>query len=145
MPAWLQVGFSEYQQRLPREWRLQLVEISAAKRAKNGSPEQWLKQEAERILAKLPANADAIALDGRGRQWTTEQLASQLAAWQQNGRQLAFIIGGADGLADSVLHRCRWRWSLSALTFPHMLVRLIIAEQLYRAWSILMHHPYHRS
>ena len=145
MPKWLQTGFDDYWARLPREWRLQLIEIPPAKRGKTSSPRQWLQQEAERILAKLPAKAQAVALDSRGSQWSTEQLAAQLTTWQQDGRELALIIGGPDGLDDGVLQRCQQRWSLSKLTFPHMLVRILIAEQLYRAWSILGNHPYHRA
>ena len=145
MPKWLQTGFDDYCSRLPREWRLQLIEIVPAKRGKTSTSRQWLQQEAERILAKLPATAQAIALDNRGSQWSTEQLAEQISHWRQDSSEIAFIIGGPDGLNERVLQRCQQRWSLSKLTFPHMLVRTLIAEQLYRAWSILCNHPYHRA
>jgi 23S rRNA (pseudouridine1915-N3)-methyltransferase len=96
------------------------------------------------MLASVPKNARVIALDVGGRTWSTEQLSDRLAGWLAEGRDLALLVGGPEGLADSCVRQAEERWSLSALTFPHPLVRVILAEQLYRAWSILKRHPYHR-
>lgn len=145
MPDWVTLAYQDYAARLPREWQLQLHEITAAKRGKNPDVSRLLRDEAQRIFNCLPATATAVALAVEGKQWTTEQLAEQLQQWLQQGRDLAFIIGGADGLDQSVLNRCDQHWSLSKLVFPHALVRVLLAEQLFRAWSILNHHPYHRA
>ena len=149
MPTWVTLGYQDYAARLPREWRLQLHEVAATKRAtkrgKNHDINRLLRDEAQRILAHLPESATAIALAVDGQSWTTEQLAGKLQSWLQQGRDLAFIIGGADGLDHSVLNRCEQHWSLSKLVFPHALVRVMLTEQLFRAWSILNHHPYHRA
>jgi 23S rRNA (pseudouridine1915-N3)-methyltransferase len=143
-PSWIAAGFEEYCARLPREWRLQLIEVAPAKRSKNSLTERRLHEEGQRLLAALPSAAHAIALTPQGQQWDTAQLAQRVARWLQEGRDLAFIIGGPDGLHGAVLGRCETHWSLSQLTFPHTLVRILVVEQLYRAWSILSKHPYHR-
>jgi 23S rRNA (pseudouridine1915-N3)-methyltransferase len=145
VPAWVAAGYRDYAARLPREWRLQLHEVAPVKRTKNMAEARLLRDEGERILALIPDTALAVALEAGGRSWSTEQLAGQLQNWLQQGRDLVFVIGGADGLDADVLSRCELHWSLSALIFPHALVRILIAEQLYRAWSILHNHPYHRA
>jgi 23S rRNA (pseudouridine1915-N3)-methyltransferase len=104
-----------------------------------------MAEEGEALLAAVPRDAQVIALDGRGSAWSSEQLAEQLKRWRMDGRELAFLIGGADGHADAVLQRADQRWSLGPLTLPHMLVRLVVAEQLYRAAMIVAGHPYHRA
>jgi 23S rRNA (pseudouridine1915-N3)-methyltransferase len=145
MPVWVQTGFTDFAGRLPREWRLQLLEIPIGRRAPHTDPVRAVVEEGKRILVAVAPAARLIALDGRGRQWSTEELAAALAGWQQDGHDLDLVIGGPDGLAPDVLKRADHLWSLSRLTFPHALVRILVAEQIYRAWSILQHHPYHRA
>ena len=145
MPGWIDTGYREYAKRLPPECSLGLHEISPGHRGKGGSPEVARREEGERMLAALPRGVRVIALDGRGRAWSTAELADTLASWLTDGRDLALLVGGPEGLADVCVERADGIWSLSPLTFPHPLVRVILAEQLYRAWSILQGHPYHRA
>jgi 23S rRNA (pseudouridine1915-N3)-methyltransferase len=145
MPAWVSEGYQEYAKRLPRECSLQLQEIAPAKRGKSGSATQWIKEESERLLASVPENHHVIALDVKGKAWTTEQLASQLENWQADGRDVTLLVGGPDGMSNECLQRADQRWSLSPLTLPHPLVRIVMAEQLYRAWTVTQNHPYHRA
>jgi len=140
MPAWVQAGYAEYAKRLSRELPLQLVEISTRTR----DPARLVAEEGAALLGAIPKGAHVVALDGRGKTWSSEELAAQLARWRMQGKDLAFLIGGADGLAPAVLERADQHWSLGPLTFPHPLVRIVVAEQLYRASSQLAHHPYHR-
>jgi 23S rRNA (pseudouridine1915-N3)-methyltransferase len=144
MPDWVDAGYREYARRLPRECSLRLREIESGHRGKGASPEVARREEGERMLAALPKAARVIALDGHGRAWSTEQLAQAMAGWMADGRDLALLVGGPEGLARECLERAEGLWSLSQLTFPHPLVRIILAEQLYRAWSIRQGHPYHR-
>ena len=144
MPDWLAQGFAEYQKRLAPWLPLQLREIRLA-RGKLLTPAQIKAAEADALLAALPREAWVIALDGRGTAWSSEQLAERMAAWRMGGRDVYLLIGGAEGLHDTVLDRAHARWSLGPLTLPHMLVRVIVAEQLYRAASLLAGHPYHRA
>lgn len=145
LPHWIETGFHEYAARLPRECRLRLREIPSAKRSKNTKVAPVLEQEAGRLLAAIPSGSHVIALDINGRAWSTEELAQHLDGWLQSGRNVALLVGGAEGLHANCLARADLTWSLSRLTFPHGLVRILVAEQLYRAWSILAHHPYHRA
>lgn len=145
MPSWVVEGYREYTKRLPRECSLQLVEIPPAKRHKSLSAEQARQQEGQAILAALPKDCSVVALDVRGKPWSTETLATQLDDWLVSGRDVALLVGGPDGLSDACLERADQHWSLSALTYPHALVRIVLAEQLYRAWTINTGHPYHRS
>jgi 23S rRNA (pseudouridine1915-N3)-methyltransferase len=144
MPAWIEAGYQEYAKRLPAECTLHLVEIEAGRRGKRPAP-LACREESERLLAAIPKGAGVIALHVRGRAWSTEELAQELAGWMAAGRDLALLVGGPEGLSDACLARADGRWSLSPLTFPHPLVRVIVAEQLYRAWSLLKGHPYHRA
>ncbi len=144
MPAWIAAGYAEYAKRLPPECALKLVEIAPQRRGKTTSATLARTVEGQRLVQAIPKGAGVIALDGGGQQWSTEQLAQQLRQWLAAGRDCALLIGGADGLTPECLARAEQRWSLSALTFPHPLVRVIVAEQLYRAWSVLNGHPYHR-
>ncbi len=144
MPDWITAGFNEYAKRMPREARIELLEIRPEPRSTGKSIAQIMEAEAQRILAALPQNCLRIALDERGVQPTTRQLAAQMRDWMQAGRDVAFIIGGADGLHDSVKQAAQQLLALSALTLPHAFVRLLLAEQLYRAHSLLHNHPYHR-
>lgn len=145
MPAWVTEGYQEYAKRLPRECSLQLHEIAPAKRGKSGSPSQWMREEGERILAAIPDSHHVVALDVQGKSWHTEQLAEQLKSWMADGRDVSLIVGGPDGLTDQCLQRANQRWSLSPLTLPHPLVRIVMSEQLYRAWTVIQNHPYHRA
>ncbi len=142
MPQWVQAGYEEYTKRLAPQWSLQLTEINPPTRNKNSPLEKLKKQEGEKILAHIPDHHSMIALDEHGKPWDTQQLAQNLEAWQ--GEPISFIIGGPDGLCQEVLQKASHIWSLSPLTLPHPLVRIVLAEQLYRAKSILAGHPYHR-
>jgi 23S rRNA (pseudouridine1915-N3)-methyltransferase len=148
MPAWVQAGYDDYARRMPREMPLKLVEIKAEPRgdaAPEGRERERLTEaEAKRIRAAAPQDAVMVVLDERGRSVTTRALAERIADWQMSGRDVAFIIGGADGVAAKLKNEADWLWSLSPLTLPHGLVRVVLAEQIYRASSILRHHPYHR-
>ena len=144
LPDWTGAGFTDYARRLPREMPLELVEVPAA--ARRGQPlSRLLEDEAKRLLAKVGGADWVVALDVQGRTINTEKLAGKLDNWRMLGSDVTFLIGGADGLAQSCLTRADERLSLSALTFPHGLVRVVLAEQLYRAWTLLTGHPYHRA
>jgi len=145
MPAWVSEGYREYARRLPRECALHLTEIPLGQRPRSGSVERAVAEEGRRMLAATAAGQRVIALDVAGRGWSTVELAEQLSSWLQDGRDVALLVGGPDGLAADCLQRAQQRWSLSPLTLPHPLVRVVLAEQLYRAWSIISGHPYHRA
>ncbi|MDH5483775.1 MAG: 23S rRNA (pseudouridine(1915)-N(3))-methyltransferase RlmH [Gammaproteobacteria bacterium] len=145
MPAWVEQGYTEYAHRLPAEARLELKEIAAGKRGKNADIRRILQDEGQRIQAAIPKNSRIVVLDVKGRPWSTEQLSGRLGEWMQGGQDIALLVGGPEGLSDECRELADERWSLSALTFPHPLVRVIVAEQLYRAWTLLRNHPYHRS
>ena len=144
MPGWVQQGYDEYAKRLPRECELVLKEIAPGKRGKNSDVVRIVKEEGERMIAAIPQSALIVALDIPGKPWTTPELALGMQRWLESGQHIALLVGGPEGLADSAKQLARESWSLSNLTFPHPLVRIIVAEQLYRAWSILHNHPYHR-
>lgn len=144
-PSWIQEGYEEYAKRLPASCALDLIEIAAEKRTANTDIKRLLEREGEKMLNAIKPNHRVIALDVKGELWTTEQLAHQLTAWQHDGRNVDLLIGGPDGLSPLCLQKAEQKWSLSPLTFPHILVRVMIAEQIYRAWSILQQHPYHRA
>lgn len=144
MPAWVTSGFEEYQRRFPRDLSLELVEIPAGKRGKNADIERILHREGEQMLEAIAKSARIVTLDIPGRPWTTPQVAEQLTRWQHDGRDVAILIGGPEGLAPTCKAAAEQSWSLSPLTLPHPLVRIVVAESLYRAWSINNNHPYHR-
>jgi 23S rRNA (pseudouridine1915-N3)-methyltransferase len=145
MPDWVADGFDEYRKRLSRELPLDLVEIRLGSRGKGRDPARAITDEGAAVRAALPKDVHIVALDGRGSAWSSEQLAAELKRWRMEGRDLAFLIGGPDGHATEVLSNAHQRWSLGPLTLPHMLVRLVVAEQLYRAVTMLAGHPYHRA
>ncbi|AJK47298.1 23S rRNA (pseudouridine(1915)-N(3))-methyltransferase RlmH [Burkholderia plantarii] len=145
MPGWVSAGFDEYAKRMPPELRLELREIKPELRSGGRSAESVMAAEKTRIEAALPKNARVVALDERGRDWTSMQLAQALPGWQQDGRDVAFVIGGADGLDPELKARADLLLRISSLTLPHGMVRVLLAEQLYRAWSITQNHPYHRA
>ena len=144
MPAWITEGYNEYAKRMQREAKIELIEIKPEARNSGKTATQIMEAEAQRIKAALPAGALYIALDERGATPTTKQLSQQMQDWMQQGRDVAFVIGGADGLHESVKHQAQHLMALSALTLPHGMVRVLLAEQLYRAHSLLHNHPYHR-
>lgn len=144
MPAWIETGYAEYARRMPPDAALELIEIKPEKRAAGASTGRIQKAEAERILSALPGQATLIALDERGKQLTTAELADLLSCWMQESAQPCFVIGGADGLDASLKARADLLLGLSRLTLPHGLARVVLAEQLYRAVSLLKGHPYHR-
>jgi 23S rRNA (pseudouridine1915-N3)-methyltransferase len=145
MPDWITNGFDEYAKRMPPELRIELKEIKPEQRSAGRNAESVMAAEKQRIEAALPKNARVVALDERGRDWTTMQLANALPGWQQDGRDVAFVIGSADGLDPAVKARAELMLRVSSLTLPHGMVRVLLAEQLYRAWSITQNHPYHRA
>jgi len=144
-PAWVAQGFAEYRKRLSHWLPLELIEIEPGLRGKGRDAARATADEGARVLAALPKQATVVALDGRGRNWSSEQLAQRLEHWRGQGRDLAFLIGGPEGHAPDVLACADETWSLGPLTLPHMLVRLLVAEQLYRAAALLANHPYHRA
>jgi len=143
LPAWAETAVSEYIKRMPREMRVEIVPIKPEKRS--GQSAARIKAlEAARILGRLPASSTLIALDEHGSEQTTRELSQIMSDWLQSGQDVVFAIGGADGLDTEILARAKMKLSLSRLTLPHALARVLLAEQLYRAWSLLANHPYHR-
>ncbi len=143
MPDWVAAGYRDYASRLPRDWPLALVELKPEPRDRGRSVPQLLEAESRRLDAAC-AGSTVVALDERGAPWTTRELASKLERWRESTGALSFVIGSADGLDDGFKERAAARLSLSALTLPHALVRVVLAEQLYRAASLVAGHPYHR-
>jgi 23S rRNA (pseudouridine1915-N3)-methyltransferase len=146
MPAWINAGFAEYARRMPREARVELMEIKPAARAGSSekSIQQWLAVEAERVRAAMPVRALKVVLDERGKALATADIARRIARGKQDGIDIVFVIGGADGTARALQQEADLLLSLSPLTLPHGLCRIMLAEQLYRAVSLLAGHPYHR-
>jgi 23S rRNA (pseudouridine1915-N3)-methyltransferase len=144
MPDWISEGYNEFAKRMPRDFALTLTELKPDKRISARTPQQVMAEEAERILAAIPNDARVLAMDERGANWTTMKLADNMKQWQIDGRETVFIIGGTDGLDPKIKQRADQLLQLSAMTLPHGMVRVMLAEQLYRAVSILNNHPYHR-
>ncbi|MCH9643756.1 MAG: 23S rRNA (pseudouridine(1915)-N(3))-methyltransferase RlmH [Gammaproteobacteria bacterium] len=144
MPQWVEQAFQQYQKRLPSDYQLTLCEINAAKRTKSANVDQLITMEQTAIEKAIPENSLTIALDRLGRKINTHEIAHSLLNWHDQGQNICIIIGGPEGLNKSWLNRAHDNWSLSELTLPHPMVRIIIGEQIYRAWSILSNHPYHR-
>jgi 23S rRNA (pseudouridine1915-N3)-methyltransferase len=144
MPAWVQQAWAEYAGRFPRGLSLELREIPLAKRSRNAVTDKLRAAEGQALLAAAPVGYRIVALDERGRQWSTAELAGQLENWMRDERGVCFLVGGPDGLAGECRERAQDVWALGRLTLPHPMVRAILAEQLYRAWTITRNHPYHR-
>jgi len=144
MPKWVEQGYAEYAKRLPKSCALKLVELPMAQRSKNAAVDKLKAEEAKRITAAIPKGAQLVVLDEHGQQPTTLKLANCLEAWLGSGQDIALVVGGPDGLDERLIQQAQWKWSLSNLTLPHPLVRIVVAEQLYRAWSVIQNHPYHR-
>ncbi|TRY32408.1 23S rRNA (pseudouridine(1915)-N(3))-methyltransferase RlmH [Aliiglaciecola sp. M165] len=144
MPVWVESGYREYERRFSADISLSLTEIPAGKRGKNADIKRILQKEGELTLAAVPKGNKIITLEVTGQAMTTPQLAQNLTKWQMDGRDISLLIGGPEGLAPSCIQASEQKWSLSPLTLPHPIVRVIVAESLYRAWSINTNHPYHR-
>jgi 23S rRNA (pseudouridine1915-N3)-methyltransferase len=144
MPAWVEAGFAEYAKRFPRDCPLELVEVRAEPRTTGKPPAQMMELEAARLRQAIPARARIVVLDERGEDLTSKRLSEHLKKWQAEGDDVAFVIGGPDGLAPAFKEAAHVRIRLSSLTLPHAMVRVMLAEALYRAWSLLQNHPYHR-
>ena len=144
MPSWVEQGVQEYQKRLPPELKLEVREIPLGKRGKGADIQRAIESEGQQMLAAIAQYDQVIALDVKGKPWSTEKLAGELREWQREGDNISLLVGGPDGLAKPALECANKRWSLSALTLPHPLVRIVLTEQLYRAWTINNNHPYHR-
>ena len=144
MPSWVAIGFEEYRKRMPRECSVEMVELASAKRTKQADVQKIIAAEGQRLLSNIKSADFVIALEVTGKQWSTAELAKKLESWQGVQHNISILIGGPDGLSADCLKRANEKWSLSALTFPHPLVRVILAEQLYRGWSLMNNHPYHR-
>ncbi len=144
MPKWVAEGVEEYSKRLPADAKLETREIPLGKRGKGADIKRAILSEGQQMMAAIGKQDKVIALEVTGKPWSTEQLADNLKSWQLEGNNICLLVGGPDGLADECLQRADQKWSLSALTLPHPLVRIVLAEQLYRAWSINNNHPYHR-
>ena len=144
MPAWVDEACGEFLKRLPPELKISPILVPLIKRGKNPDIQRIIRDESRNILEIIPAGSFLVALDVQGKRISTEKLSTILDNWMQQGQDVALVIGGPDGLSDELLQQARLKISLSDLTFPHPLVRVVIVEQLYRAWSILSNHPYHR-
>lgn len=149
LPSWVEEGFNEYLKRFPASCYLELIEIPPEKRNPRLAPagaltQKLIAREGEKLLAAIKPTHRVIALDVKGQLWSTEKLATQVEKWQNEGQHIDMLIGGPDGLSAACLKKAEIKWSLSPLTLPHPLVRIVVAEQLYRAVSILQNHPYHR-
>ncbi|KXS37430.1 23S rRNA (pseudouridine(1915)-N(3))-methyltransferase RlmH [Modicisalibacter tunisiensis] len=144
MPDWVERGVDEYRKRLPRDFALEIVEITPGARGKNADVARAVALEGQRMRDRLRGDELTVALEVGGKAWSTEWLAREADDWRHSGRDVALLVGGPDGLEPGLSAAADQRWSLSALTLPHPMVRLILAEQLYRAWTLLVGHPYHR-
>ncbi len=145
MPDWIGMGYKEYANRLKSTLPLNLIEIATTRKSNSQDSKTVIRGEGEKLLATIPEKAWVVALDEHGKQWSSKELAEQMEKWADHSSQIALLIGGADGLDKACLDRADQIWSLSALTLPHALVRVVVAEQIYRAWSLNSNHPYHRS
>lgn len=144
MPAWVKAGWGEYAGRFPRGLSLELKEIPLARRGRNAPVDEMRRTEGQALLGAAPAAYRVVALDEHGSQWSTVELAGRLESWMREERGVCFLVGGPDGLAEACRRRAQDVWSLSRLTLPHAMVRVLLAEQLYRAWTVTRNHPYHR-
>ena len=144
MPTWVKQGYDTYAKRLNGSFQLKLIEIPLTKRGKNADIKRYQQREGQKMLDAIPNNSWVVALDEKGKSYSSTGFAKQLAHWQQQANHITLLIGGPEGLSSACLQRANTRWSLSDLTLPHPLVRVMLAEQLYRGWSLLNQHPYHR-
>ena len=144
MSDWINTGYSEFSKRMPPELQINLIEITPSTRNKSTSIEKNIKEEGERIQSAIPDNSKLIVLDEKGKDFSSIALSKEMESWLPMGQDISMVIGGADGIDPVIKQQADEKWSLSSLTLPHALVRVVVAEQLYRAWSIMKGHPYHR-
>lgn len=144
MPSWVAQGIDEYVRRMPKECQVKFVELPLGQRVKSKNIKQAMQQEEKSILAAIPDNVQIIALEVTGRNWSTEVLSNKMQDWMQSGKDVALLVGGPDGMTQACLDKAQEKWSLSNLTLPHPLVRIVLAEQLYRALMVIKNHPYHK-
>jgi 23S rRNA (pseudouridine1915-N3)-methyltransferase len=144
MPDWINTGYAEFSKRMPPELQINLIEITPSTRNKSTPIENNIKEEGERIQSAIPDNSRLIVLDEKGNNFNSVDLSKKMEDWLPMGQDIVLVIGGADGIDPMIKQQADEKWSLSSLTLPHALVRVVVAEQLYRAWSILKGHPYHR-
>ena len=144
MPAWVETGYKAYARRFPKDMPFELLEINAGKRGKNADIKRILELEGVKTMQAIPKGNRIVTLEVTGKPWTTAQLAVELDKWKHDGRDVSLLIGGPEGLAPECIAASEQRWSLSPLTLPHPMVRVVVAEALYRAWSVTTNHPYHR-
>lgn len=144
MPAWVLQGVDEFIRRFPPDFRVVFTEIQAGKRGKNADIRRILDKEGEQMLAAVGKGNRIVTLEVKGRPWDTPELANQIESWKMDGRDVSLLIGGPEGLSPACIAASEQKWSLSPLTLPHPLVRIIVTESLYRAWSVTQNHPYHR-
>lgn len=145
MPSWVNDGVAEYCKRLPKDLSLEMMELPLAARGKNADIKRIVQKETSSILSHIQTQDYVIALEVKGQSWSTEKLAKNLESWQMSGQNVVILIGGPDGLGEECRQRADKQWSLSALTLPHPIVRVVLAEQIYRAWTVTQNHPYHRA
>jgi len=144
MPEWINNGYTEFSKRMPPELQINLIEITPSTRNKSTPIEKNIKEEGERIQSAIPTNTKLIILDEKGKDFSSIELSKKIEGWLPVGQDIALVVGGADGIDPDIKQQADEKWSLSSFTLPHALVRVVVAEQLYRAWSILQGHPYHR-
>ena len=144
MPGWVEEGYKEYSRRLGQDIKLELVEIPLNRRSKGADVKRLQEKEASQMLAAVGQGDLVVTMEIKGKAWSTEQLADKMGDWLHSGRNVSLLVGGPEGLHSSCMTQADLRWSLSPLTLPHPMVRVIVAEQVYRAWSILQNHPYHK-
>jgi 23S rRNA (pseudouridine1915-N3)-methyltransferase len=144
MPKWIAEGFADYSKRLPKDFVLELVELPMAPRGKNTDIVKAIRREGDSMLDAIAESDWVIALEVLGKEWSTQDLAAQAQSWRMQGNNVCLLVGGPDGLDPRCVARANQSWSLSKLTLPHPLVRVMLAEQIYRAWTLMNNHPYHR-
>lgn len=144
MPGWVEEGYKEYSRRLGQDIKLELVEIPLSRRSKGADLKRLQEKEAGQMLASVGQGDLVVTMEIKGKAWSTEQLADKMGDWLHSGRNVSLLVGGPEGLHPGCMAQADLRWSLSPLTLPHPMVRVIVAEQVYRAWSILQNHPYHK-
>lgn len=144
MPDWIESAIKEYRKRLPKQIQLNIIEINPANRSRKNSTDNYKLEEQERIVSAIRPDSLIVVLDETGKQCSSKELAVTLRAWADEQQSVSLIIGGADGVSEELKRRAQWLWSLSSLTLPHGLVRALLVEQIYRAWTITSNHPYHR-
>ena len=144
MPSWVTQGVNEYLRRMPSECQVKFIELPLGQRAKSKNIKQAMQQEEKSILAAIPNNALVIVLEVKAKIWSTESLSEKMQDWMQSGKDVALLVGGPDGMTQACIDKAVDKWSLSNLTLPHPLVRIVLAEQLYRGLMVIKNHPYHK-